>query len=81
MSDNNTTPNARPQQKYAFRTAIFNCARCGKDHTNLLFVPFKTPDGTKSPFETTHYSSCPTNGEPIMLIRNGEEDVNRNGTV
>lgn len=42
------------------------CARCEKDHEPMCFLPFKRP--AQPPFEKlTHWASCPTTGEPIML--------------
>ena len=67
-------------QKMAFRSAIFNCSRCGKDHTNLLFIPFKTPDGTYSPMDATHHSICSTTNEPILVKKENDKDFNRNGS-
>jgi len=39
------------------------CARCGKNHTNIIFQPLKRP-GERH----THWAPCPTNGEPVMLV-------------
>lgn len=48
-------------------TTIRNCARCNKDHRDLLFTaltyPIEDTDGTLWSF----WAKCPTNGEPILL--------------
>lgn len=52
-------------------TGLRNCARCGEDHDQLLFKEFQRPtflrdeDGD-GPY--THWCSCPTTGEPILMI-------------
>src|SRR5690242_14131462 len=38
-----------------------NCARCGLNHTDLEMKAFTTND------KHTHYATCPTNGEPILI--------------
>jgi hypothetical protein len=47
------------------------CARCGGDHTDLVFIKLTIPsfDG-----EWTHWTHCPTNGEPIMMGIEKDED-------
>lgn len=45
-----------------FTTNINNCARCGENHTNLLFKKF-----TNDCNGFTHFAICPTNQEPILL--------------
>ena len=43
--------------------AVHSCKRCGGDHKEpLKFVPFKKSDEGWS-----HWTLCPTNGEPIVL--------------
>lgn len=51
-------------------TSITGCARCrGKGHRDLAFQPLAHPieldDGTPA---LTHWTSCPTNGQPILLL-------------
>jgi hypothetical protein len=43
------------------------CARCdGDGHPNLTFKRFVRPvDAVKPDF--THWASCPTNGDPILM--------------
>lgn len=46
---------------------LHRCARCGTDHTSLVFNAFKRPvvddDGT-----VWHYwATCPITGDPVML--------------
>lgn len=47
---------------------IKNCARCGKDHEQLIFHLFTEPvrvgDGD---IQYTRWAKCPTNGEPILM--------------
>lgn len=44
------------------------CARCGKDHPDVTFEPFKRPHG-----EWTHWAACPTNGQPILMRITADE--------
>lgn len=41
---------------------IINCSRCGENHTNLTFEPFRRPPGG-----FTHFAPCPTTHEPILM--------------
>ena len=45
---------------------VRSCARCGQDHEKLEFklLTNPIPDGD---FYWTHWASCPTNGEPVLL--------------
>lgn len=46
--------------------AVKKCARCEKDHEPMCFLPFKRP--VQPPNQNvTHWASCPTTGEPILL--------------
>ena len=49
------------KQPSSFWTDIGKCARCGKDHEHLLFVPVLCPAK-----EWTHWASCPVTSEPIL---------------
>lgn len=56
-----------PSANVALATSIGNCARCGESHRLLVFRVFM-----RGPIETatglaTHWASCPTNGEPILM--------------
>ena len=42
---------------------VKDCARCGKDHKQLVFTSLTRP-GPRHNF----WSPCPTNGEPIMMV-------------
>jgi hypothetical protein len=43
------------------------CARCeGEGHTGIVFVPLALPFECDS-WRFTHWASCPTNGEPILM--------------
>lgn len=58
----------------AFKThSLRGCARCGHDHSDILWMPLtqpvEDPDGTK----WTHWASCPTNGQPILMRATEEE--------
>ena len=39
-----------------------NCSRCGQIHSDLVFHRLTHPCG-----DLTHWTRCPTNGEPILL--------------
>lgn len=43
-------------------TDVGNCARCGQNHSKLLFKEL-----TQAADEWQWWAACPTNGEPIML--------------
>lgn len=49
---------------------VINCSRCGIDHDNIdamrLERPFAPPEA--SPVRWTHWSPCPSNGQPIMFV-------------
>ncbi len=46
---------------------IVGCARCrGDGHENLEFVPLTWPVEILD-VKLTHWTSCPTNGEPILM--------------
>lgn len=42
---------------------IVDCARCGKDHSQLVFKKLTCPNE-----EWSYWSLCPNNGEPIMML-------------
>lgn len=42
---------------------IVNCARCGRNHKNLVFKRL-----TRSQEEWSHWALCPRNKQPIMLM-------------
>lgn len=45
---------------------LVGCARCdGDGHPNLTFKKFKLPAGEND--EWTHWATCPTTGEPILM--------------
>lgn len=49
-------------------TSVTGCARCGQDHGDLEFLPLAhgvDVEDTLGPL--THYATCPTNGEPILM--------------
>ena len=45
-------------------TTIRNCARCGQDH-ELEFRRFQRPMQRTG---YTHWATCPTTGEPIIMV-------------
>ncbi len=49
------------------KTTIGNCARCGQDHKDLEFKPFKNPVEDTDGTVWSHWALCPTNGEPVLL--------------
>jgi len=46
----------------SFETKIGGCARCGEAHDRLKFQKLIRPIK-----ENTHWATCPTTGEPIVL--------------
>jgi hypothetical protein len=42
---------------------LVGCARCGRNHRHLVFHPLLRPVGV-----LTHWTSCPRNGEPILMV-------------
>jgi hypothetical protein len=48
-------------------TDIASCARCSKDHSNLIFKSLLNPIKLRHDIVLTHWCSCPDNKEPIML--------------
>ena len=44
------------------RTKVERCARCGGNHELVTFRLFKEP-----PPDVTHWGTCPTTGDPILL--------------
>lgn len=51
-----------------------NCARCGGEHGPMSFAPLGVPMSRKGVVTHTHWASCPSTGEPILLIQ-GADDV------
>lgn len=47
-----------------------NCSRCGGEHHGLEFVRMARPFAPleAAPLEWTHFASCPTNGDPILMV-------------
>jgi len=45
-----------------YSKAITNCARCGGNHDLVTFLLLDRPCD-----DWTHWGTCPTNGEPIMM--------------
>ena len=43
------------------------CARCGGEHPELEFRPLTRPVEVSQQVVFTHWASCPTNGEPILM--------------
>lgn len=41
---------------------VTECARCGKDHSRMTFMPLRRAAGLY-----THWTICPTCGEPILM--------------
>ena len=56
-----------------FTTNVKGCARCDADHDGMEFAKLAKPvlgDGTgygASPALATHWSTCPTTKEPLLL--------------
>ena len=53
---------------FTITTNVGECARCGEDHNDIKFKelirPIKDNDG-----RWTHWALCPTNKEPIIMMR------------
>lgn len=43
------------------------CARCHGEHVGLVFMPFRYAMELDHEAALTHWVSCPTNGEPILM--------------
>ena len=43
------------------------CARCGQDHIDLKLKPFTNPVKAGELLLATHFATCPTNAEPILV--------------
>ncbi len=52
---------------------VNGCARCGGSHA-LSFKRLSRPVGFEASEAFTHWASCPTNGEPILMafVEDGE---------
>lgn len=52
-------------KRYTTIDKIEHCARCGKTHLNLKFKKLRRKPGPFTRY--THWGTCPTNKEPIMM--------------
>jgi hypothetical protein len=51
------------------------CARChGEGHPRITFRPLTFPVRRDETTVYTHWAACPTNGEPIMMLRSPSHD-------
>jgi hypothetical protein len=41
---------------------VFDCSRCGNDHTEVVFKAISKPLG-----DVTHFALCPCTGQPILV--------------
>lgn len=55
---------------------VYKCARCGEDHAGLEMKKFTRPPEW-GPY--THWVSCPTTGEPILIRVVDVPDAERGG--
>jgi len=54
---------------------VRGCNRCARDHAELPFLLLQRPMMDRDGVCWTHWATCPTTGEPIlMFIVNNEED-------
>lgn len=64
----NTTIEPDVNDAPSLSVPVLNCARCGENHENIVFLRFARPilkeDGE---IDVTHWGMCPTNQEPILL--------------
>lgn len=56
------TSERKPSDK-SFTVKLNGCARCGKNHRAVTFRKLTRPMD-----DCSHWGSCPTNGQPIMLF-------------
>lgn len=49
------------------------CARCGLNHTGLVWVPFSRPPTGPDGVVWTHWAICPVSGDPILMRREPDE--------
>lgn len=56
-----------------FNSNIRNCARCGKNHTQLQFQEFKQPVKDKDG-DWNYWAICPSSLDPILLRTQEKED-------
>ncbi len=49
-------------------TNVYGCSRCGQNHEQVNFYylirPISADNGSR---DWTHWGTCPTHGEPILL--------------
>lgn len=57
------------------KVGVRNCARCGDDHSGLVFKAFTIRPITHGDGVTfTHWALCPNTGEPIIMEIEKTED-------
>lgn len=54
------------------RHQIQACPRCGEPHLDVVFKPLGRPsisklDGVEGAVRHSHWATCPTTGEPILM--------------
>lgn len=53
-----------------FVVSFDNCVRCGLAHAGLVTKPFERPVAPPdAPHVWTHWTTCPTNGDPVLVMR------------
>lgn len=74
-SDTDDDPPPAPEEpRTAFRTTIWNCARCGDDHEDRPFYAFTQPPVIEG-VEYAYWGICPVTADPILnRIMETEED-------
>ena len=48
------------------RQSVQRCARCGRDHQNLILRHLERPIEDRDGSVWTHWMRCPQNGDPIL---------------
>jgi hypothetical protein len=58
-----------------------HCARCDGEHGPMLFKLLGVPMSRKGVVTHTHWASCPTTGEPILMIQEADDVPARRDVV
>lgn len=51
-----------------------SCARCGGNHDSLEFKEFKIPIKDSDKETWTHWATCPSTGDPVLMKIPKSED-------
>lgn len=56
------------------KTRVFNCARCGEDHDDLIFVKMVGKPIMVEDFEYAWWALCPVTRDPLIMRTGGDDD-------